>query len=256
MNMRLSLALISLLIFSTPLLATESLSLVYTVTDEENQIVGEAALHLSDTKIANHYKFADINLSQITKASTGTYFVIHASKLIYFRDYAAFSAIREQDLTLMAAQTGSLTKQDIWEMSLDPRTDPSSVVFNSTEAGQFDGIRDDFVVYKVETQGGIQAPVSAAQLVWLKKRLKEQMLLPQSGLGLSDNLDEFLRQFTYFHDAIPQRIEDLDAGFMLTLKELKWDKTQDSQLALPSGYATKDITQATLDIVEYLESLD
>lgn len=233
--------------------SAQSLTLVYQVDNRHTDERGEAVLHISNSAIANHYRLPDMQLSQITRQGEGQYVLIHSHKQILFRDFQPFYENASSQLKAMAERMGK-SEQQLWKMMLDPSNDPSAATFSQINTQQYQGVRDEVVVYRVQTE---QSRLSTSELEWLKNRLEQQMRIPQSGLGLmADNVDELLRLFTYDHDALPSRIEDLDSGYVLTLQKQKWGAVEPSAFSLPAGYLKKDITEQTLNLMEYLQNLN
>ncbi|MEL0656771.1 hypothetical protein V6257_17250 [Pseudoalteromonas issachenkonii] len=236
--------------------AQNSLTLNYQVTKELNHFA-YIKIKVTDKYLRTDYVLPNKTFTEMTIKDDGQYILDHQKNIAYRLDYLLNKEGGDKALTDMMKYAPGLTKEQIYEMSLDPKNDPNNYIAYEKEGENlFIGYFDDEKIQSVKTSSFPNQFLSSAEYTWLLKRAREDTYFGKTFAGFLDvPLIDFMRKFKYDTNQIPTEISLHDEGKAVFLKTVSNSEIDDSEVEIEPQFMIKDITNESVQFLKNLEGI-
>ncbi|MEL0632694.1 hypothetical protein V6237_07930 [Pseudoalteromonas carrageenovora] len=236
--------------------AQNNLTLNYQVTKELNHFA-YIKIKVTDKYLRTDYILPNKTFTEMTVKDDGQYILDHQKNIAYRLDYAVNKENSDKALTGMLQHAPGFTKEQIYEMSLDPKNDPNNYIAYQKEGGNlFVGYLDGDKVQTVKTSAFPNQLLSSTEYTWLLKRAKEDTYFGKAFVGFLDvPLIDFMRKFKYDTDQLPTEITLHNEGKAVFLKAVSNDDIDQDDLEIDSKFIIKDITHESIQFLNNLKNI-
>ena len=236
--------------------AQNYLSLNYQVTKELNHFA-YIKIKVTDKYLRTDYVLPNKTFTEMTIKDDGQYILDHQKNIAYRLDYALNKEDGDKAFTDMMKHAPGFTKEQIYEMSLDPKNDPNNYIAYENEGENvFIGYFDDEKVQTVKTSSFPNQFLSSAEYTWLLKRAREDTYFGKAFVGFLDvPLIDFMRKFKYETNQIPTEISLHNEGKAVFLKTVSNSVIDESEVEIEPQFMIKDITNESVQFLKNLESI-
>ena len=236
--------------------AQNHLTLNYQVTKELNHFA-YIKIKVTDKYLRTDYILPNKTFTEMTIRDDGQYILDHQKNIAYRLDYLLNKEGGDKALTDMMKYAPGFTKEQIYEMSLDPKNDPNNYIAYEKEGENlFIGYFDDEKVQIVKTSSFPNQFLSSAEYTWLLKRAREDTYFGKTFVGFLDvPLIDFMRKFKYETNQIPTEISLQDEGKSVFLKTVSNSEIDESEVEIEPQFMIKDITTESVQFLKNLENL-
>ncbi|MDC3211214.1 hypothetical protein NQU47_01430 [Pseudoalteromonas distincta] len=236
--------------------AQNHLTLNYQVTKELNHFA-YIKIKVTDKYLRTDYILPNKTFTEMTIRDDGQYILDHQKNIAYRLDYLLNKEGGDQALTDMMKYAPGFTKEQIYEMSLDPKNDPNNYIAYEKEGENlFIGYFDDEKVQIVKTSSFPNQFLSSAEYTWLLKRAREDTYFGKTFVGFLDvPLIDFMRKFKYDTDQLPTEITLHNEGKAVFLKTVSNSEIDESEVEIEPQFMIKDITNESVQFLKNLESI-
>ena len=236
--------------------AQNYLSLNYQVTKELNHFA-YIKIKVTDKYLRTDYVLPNKTFTEMTIRDDGQYILDHQKNIAYRLDYSVNKGNGDKGLTDMMKYAPGFTKEQIYEMSLDPKNDPNNYIAYEKEGDNlFIGYFDDEKVQTVKTSSFPNQFLSSAEYTWLLKRAREDTYFGKAFVGFLDvPLIDFMRKFKYDTNQMPTEITLHNEGKAVSLKTVSNSVIDEGELEIKAQFKVKDITHESIQFLKNLESI-
>tara|TARA_Y100000739_G_scaffold32441_2_gene24755 strand:- start:15069 stop:15863 length:795 start_codon:yes stop_codon:yes gene_type:complete len=236
--------------------AQNSLALNYQVTKELNHFA-HIKIKVTDKYLRTDYILPNKTFTEMTIKDDGQYILDHQKNIAYRTDYSVTYKRAEDALKGMLQYAPGFTKEQIYEMSLDPKNDPNNYIAYEKEGDNlFVGYLDGDKVQTVKISAFPNQFLSSTDYTWLLKRAKEDTYFGKALVGFLDvPLIDFMRKFKYDTDQLPTEISLHNEGKAVFLKTVSNDGIDQDDLEIESKFIIKDITHESIQFLNNLKSI-
>lgn len=236
--------------------AKNNLTLNYQVTKELNHFA-YIKIKVTDKYLRTDYILPNKTFTEMTVKDDGQYILDHQKNIAYRLDYAVNKENSDKALTGMLQHAPGFTKEQIYEMSLDPKNDPNNYIAYQKEGDNlFVGYLDGDKVQTVKTSAFPNQLLSSTEYTWLLERAREDTYFGKAFVGFLDvPLIDFMRKFKYDTDQLPTEITLHNEGKAVFLKTVSNDDIDQDDLEIESKFIIKDITHESIQFLNNLKNV-
>ncbi|WP_096739618.1 hypothetical protein [Pseudoalteromonas atlantica] len=236
--------------------AQNNLTLNYQVTKELNHFA-YIKIKVTDKYLRTDYILPNKTFTEMTIKDDGQYILDHQKSIAYRTDYSVTYKRAEDALKGMLQYAPGFTKEQIYEMSLDPKNDPNNYIAYEKEGDNlFVGYLDGDKVKTVKISAFPNQFISSTEYTWLIKRAKEDTYFGKALVGFLDvPLIDFMRKFKYDTGQLPTEITLHNEGKAVFLKTVSNDGIDQDDLEIESKFIIKDITHESIQFLNNLKNI-
>ena len=233
--------------------AQNNLTLNYQVTKELNHFA-DIKIKVTDNYLRTDYILPNKTFTEMTIKDDGQYILDHQKNIAYRLDYTVNKENSDKALTGMLQHAPGLTKEQIYEMSLDPKNDPNNYIAYEKEGENlFKGYFDGEKVQTVKTLTFPNQFLSSTEYTWLLKRAREDTYFGKAFVGFLDvPLIDFIRKFKYDTNEMPTEITLHNEGKTIFLKAVSKSVLDEGDLEITTQFTVKDITHESIQFLKNL----
>ena len=233
--------------------AQNNLTLNYQVTKELNHFA-YIKIKVTDKYLRTDYILPNKTFTEMTIRDDGQYILDYQKNIAYRLDYAVNKENGDKALAGMLQHAPGFTKEQIYEMSLDPKNDPNNYIAYQKEGDNlFVGYLDGDKVQTVKTSAFPNQFLSSTVYTWLLERAREDTYFGKAFVGFLDvPLIDFMRKFKYDTEQLPTEISLHNERKAVFLKTVNKNSIDEGELEIEPQFIIKDITHESIQFMQNL----